>query len=180
MPGEIGKQIQQNVFEGRQNSKKIALISDLPLWVKNAIARMHLDDLTVPEVAKQMGKNRETLKAYMQSPAAREWAKGIEAAANDPREFTRLTMESMTHKMVQDNLFALELAKEKGDHNAVRLITQWWIERPELLGAVSREQSPTIVINLTGQASLEPKMVQSSHAEAKVEGDGVEAEWEES
>jgi sulfur transfer complex TusBCD TusB component (DsrH family) len=175
---EVSRKINEKIFLFRKHSSEIEKIEELPIWVKNAITRMYLEDLTIAEAAKRFDRNRETLKSYLKSPAAASWKEGVVEAMNDPRAFARLTLESITMNILQDNLLALEIAKEKQDHNAMRLQTQWLLERPELLGAITREQAPTIVINLTG-GGLEPKMIQSSHAEVKVAGEDADARWEE-
>ena len=162
-----------------QRSQEIEKIEDLPLWVKQALTRKHLEDLDYGEVAKQFRRKRQTLEAYSKSPAAKEWTAGLKSLGNDPREFVRAHLTASTTNIVSDFFYALELAKGAGDHNAIRLMTQYLMERPEMLGAAQKEAPAQIIINLGGGASLEPQMIQSSHAEVKVEGEVVEGSWEE-
>ena len=139
-------------------------VSLLPAWARIAISRVTLQGHTIEQAAKKANRSKATLQSYVQSPAGREWARALEDRVANVEELARATLTEMTLNIALDALWALEVAKEKEDHAEVFKMSKWFLERPEMLGAVQKNEAPQIVINLPAGATLDVPMGASTHA----------------
>lgn len=144
--------------------RKLSDVSLLPTWARIAISRVTLEGHTLEEAASKARRSKATLAGYVGSPAGKEWAAALEERASSVEEIARATLAEMTMRVTLDALWALEVAKEKEDHAEVFKMTKWFLERPEMLGAVQKNEQPQIVINLPAGATLDVPMGASSHA----------------
>ena len=139
-------------------------VSLLPAWARIAISRVTLQGHTKEQAAKKANRSAATLSGYLSSPAGKEWARALEERVANVEELARATLNEMVFNVTLDALWALEVAKEKEDHAEVFKMSKWFLERPEMLGAVQKNEAPQIVINLPAGASLDVPMGASTHA----------------
>lgn len=143
--------------------RKLEDVSLIPSWARIALARYTLEGYSLEEAAKSVKHAKATLAQYTQSPAGKRWMEIIADIAADPKEIARATLGEHTLRITMDNLWALEAAKEVGDYEAVHKYTKWLLERPEVLGAVAKQENNTYVIQMPPGATLDMPMGASSH-----------------
>lgn len=147
-------------------------VGDVPRWAKLALARTVIYGETYEEAAGQFrnasGKpySRSTLEKYGCSPAGKRWKAAVSAAADDPVEMSKAMVRASSLGVTFDMMWALEQARIANDYKEVGLIAHRLMDRAAVSDAKldPAVNAPTLVLNITGNFSLDPHEVASSGA----------------
>ena len=140
-------------FKNTTPPEKKQEISEVPQWVKIALALHHVGGLTQEESAKRFNKKRGTLAAYNISPAAKKWKAQLLEIAENPKEVARLILRSSISGVAFQYLAAFEGAIEMGDYAEVGRMARDLLDREDIIGKSKSKQAgaqPTINMTLFG------------------------------
>lgn len=157
-------------------------VSDLPRWVKTALAYCEIFGDTYEEAAKRAGRTGKTLGNYASSPAGQKWRAALNGISDNPVQLAETLIKSQTFDMSLEYLQVYEAAKAANDYKEQRLIIMDWLNRGGVErsgGASLSDFKPTIVVNVTGGigSSIDVEMSESEHTrvlDAEVISDGEE------
>ncbi len=96
-------------------------VSDIPRWVKVAIARKEVLGLTWAECLEDIDRSPSTLDKWLTAPAAKTFRSQLSSIVNDPVELGAMILRADVANMAIDYLGAIEAAKRAGDYKEVRL-----------------------------------------------------------
>jgi hypothetical protein len=151
-------------FEALPEAKHKQDPSELPQWVKLALVRRAVEDLSYKEAAALFNKRGETLRKYAQSPAAHKWLEPVFDLIKDPVAMARALLAGNALHVTIDRMMFLESAKATGDYVAGDKIARDLQDRMGLVAKKANEnQGMSIKINFGGAGFDAPV---------------IEAEWE--
>ena len=141
--------------------------SDVPRWVKVAMAKKEIMGDSYEEAAAEFGKAAGTLEAYNKSPWVKAWRAQLEAIADDPLQVAGLILKGSVLGAALDQLWAIEAAKRRGDYKEVRLGTRDILQSHDLMVTQQRsggaQQGVVINITMPKGMSAEPIMVEADY-----------------
>lgn len=137
---------------------------ELPQWVKLALVRRAVEDLSYKDAAALFNKKGDTLRKYAQSPAAHKWLEPVFELIKDPVAMARALLAGNALHVTIDRMMFLETAKATGDYVAGDKIARDLQDRMGLVAKkASENQGMSIKINFGGAGFDAPV---------------IEAEWE--
>ena len=141
--------------------------SDVPRWVKVAMAKKEIMGDSYKEAAAEFGKAAGTLEAYNKSPWIKAWRTQLEAIADDPLQVAGLILKGSVLGAALDQLWAIEAAKHRGDYKEVRLGTRDILQSHDLMVTQQRsggaQQGVVINITMPKGISAEPLTVEADY-----------------
>jgi hypothetical protein len=152
--------------------KKTAMLertepSDVPRWVKIAMAKKEILGLTYKDAADEFGKAARTLETYKMSPWVKAWRKELNDIADDPLQVAGLILKGSVLEAALDQLWAIEAAKHRGDYKEVRLGTRDILQSHDLMvtqkSGGGAQQGVVINITMPKGVSAEPLTVEADY-----------------
>lgn len=135
--------------------------SELPHWVKIALTRRVVQNLSYKDAAAQVNRNSTSLARYARSPAAKAWLASLEGFVDDPLTLARFVMEEAATEVTMDRFMALEAAKANGDWNLVDRIAR---DLQDRMGIVAKKEAAAPIelkITFGGGTSLDVPVVEA-------------------
>jgi len=141
--------------------------SDVPRWVKVAMAKVDILGMTYKDAADEFGKAGSTLNKYNQSPFIKQWRESLKEIAEDPLQVAGLILKGSVLEAALDQLWAIEAAKHRGDYKEVRLGTRDILQSHDLMVTQQRsggaQQGVVINITMPKGVSAEPLTVEADY-----------------
>lgn len=157
-----GKEIQ---LKWKKPSERVNA-SDLPQWVKLALADCVMYDLTFAQAAKRYKRKPGTLYAFTKTPAAKSWLTEIRKHVNDPEAMAQAILRGAIVGVTKGYLWAYDAAKAAEDYQQVAAMSKDMFDRFGVRkgGATPSKDGTKVVINL-GSITLTPPMVETTFRE---------------
>lgn len=140
-------------------------VSELPQWVKTALVRRAVEDLSWDEAAKECGRTGATLAKYGRSPAAGKWLDGLADFLSDPTAMAKAILAGSALNITLDRFVLYEKAKALDIGLADKIAKDL-----QALGGI------VVPKNDTGAIVVR---VQVAGGSASLDAPVIEAEWEE-
>ena len=141
--------------------------SDVPRWVKVAMAKKEVLGLSYEDAAKEFNRKAGTLEAYNKSPWVKTWRAELAGIVADPLQVAGLILKGSVLEAALDQLWAIEAAKHRGDYKEVRLGTRDILQSHDLMVTQQRgggaQQGVTINITMPKGVTAEPLMVEADY-----------------
>ena len=141
--------------------------SDVPRWVKIAMAKKEILGLSYKDAADEFGKKGGSLEAYNKSPWVKAWRKELKDIADDPLQVAGMILKGSVLEAALDQLWAIEAAKHRGDYKEVRLGTRDILQSHDLMVTQQRgggaQQGVVINITMPKGVSAEPVTIEADY-----------------
>lgn len=137
---------------------------ELPQWVRLALVRRVVEDLSYKDAAALFNRNEKTLQKYAQSPAAAKWIEPLLDFIQDPIAMARALLAGNALNVTIDRLMFLEAAKAAGDFAMGDKIARDLQDRMGIVAKKTEGGALSVKINL-GSTGFDVPV--------------IEAEWEE-
>ncbi len=126
-------------------------IYELPHWVKIALTRCVINNLTYAESAKVVRRSAATLQEYARSPAGRAWREQLADFASDPVTLAKAVLVEGAADVTLDRFAIFEAAKASGDWALADKIARDLQDRMGVIPQKSNEnQGMSITVNFAG------------------------------
>ena len=151
----------------RKDMKDRVEPSDVPRWVKVAMAKKEILGHTYEEAADEFNKKASSLEKYNRSPWIKAWRAELCDIADDPLQVAGLILKGSVLEAALDQLWAIEAAKHRGDYKEVRLGTRDILQSHDLMVTQQRgggaQQGVVINITMPKGVSAEPLTVEADY-----------------
>lgn len=136
-------------------------VHELPQWVKLALVKREVEDLSYKDAAEAFGRTEKTLQKYGQSPAAEKWLADLQDFLNDPLAMAKAILQASSLAVTLDRFVIYEQAK-KSDLPLADKIAKDLQDRMGLGVKKSSEGAIQVKINLGG-TSLEMPAIEAEY-----------------
>lgn len=131
----------------------------LKAWHRLAIAQHVAYDYSYDEIAAKFGRTSEYIGKIGRSPAGKKFAADLEAMMEDPVAVLKLVLAQSSLGLHEDQMAALQWAKENKDYNSVhRIVEALWNRVPELREADAKAAPQEIHLHLGANALTVPEV----------------------
>lgn len=139
-------------------------VAELPQWVKTALVRRAVEDLSWNDAAEECGRKGATLQEYGHSPAAEKWLSGLAEFLDDPMAMAKAILSASVLNITLDRYVLYEKAKAL-DIGLADKIARDLQDRGGLVAPKGDTGAIVVKVQVAGGAH------------ASVEAPIVEAEW---
>ncbi len=143
--------------------RKRTHFSQLPQWVKLAIAEQVMEGLTTKQVVEKRKLSSSVYNEWKLSPAGKAWRDALRKRRDDPSFVAETLLKQSVSGVAINYLAALDTAIEKQDYREVGVMSRDILDRMGITKKAPEASKPTIVINLGADVSLEGEYIDASY-----------------
>lgn len=126
------------MMKEKHDPRKKQEVSELPFWVKTAMTRRIVQNLSIKDAAKSVNRNDTTLSRYMSSPAGQTWMEAISEVYDNPVSLAKMVLEEAATEVTLDRFMFLEAAKAAGDYTSADRIAK---DLQEKMGIIAKKET---------------------------------------
>lgn len=143
----------------RERHEPAQVATELPRWVKLALADKVIFAWTIEQAAKKYGKSMSSLSKYHSSPAGRKWMEDIRKCGDDPQQVATALLQASVIGVTKNYLWALDTAKDSEDYREVAAMSRDILDRFGMRkDRKLEEKGGSVVINLGGISLEAPRV----------------------